>query len=323
VIGKESKIYVAGHSGMVGSALVERLQSQGYANIITRTHSELDLTDQAGVLSFLQAEQPDCVYLAAAKVGGIHANSTYPAEFIQTNLAIQNSVIHASYLVGVSRLMFFGSTCTFPNDCPQPMREEDSGTGNLEPTSEPYATAKLAGMKMIEAYNRQYGTYYTSLIPATLYGPNDNFDSETSHVMSALIGRIHDAKASGQDSVVIWGTGTPRREFLYIDDLADACIFLMGLPDEQLKQAFEPKGWVLNAGVGDDLTILELALAIKQAVGFTGEVLTDPSRPDGAPRKLLNSHRINELGWSPNISLEEGIAMTYAWYLKSRIKTPV
>ena len=321
---QQSRIFVAGHRGLVGSALLRRaVEQQNHANVITRTRAELDLTDQAAVASFFQDQRPEYVLLAAAKVGGIHANSKYPAEFIQTNLAIQNAVIHEAYRAGVKRLVFFGSTCTYPKECPQPMKEEYLGSGPLERTSEAYAVAKVAGMKMCEAYNRQYGTYFLSLIPATLYGPNDNFDSQTSHVLSALIARFHEAKDSGQDSVEIWGTGTPRREFLYVDDLADACIFLMDMPDQELRAAYEPSGWVLNAGSGEDLTIMELASTICSAVGFKGEIRTDPSRPDGAARKVLDSSKMKNLGWTARVPLVEGIQESYRWYQRRPQKVTV
>lgn len=311
---RQARIYVAGHRGLVGSALVRRMQAHAYTNIITRNHAELDLTDLASVRSFFELERPEYVFLAAAKVGGIQANSTYPAEFIQINLAIQTSVIHAAYLTGARRLVFFGSTCAYPGDCPQPMREEHLGSGYLEPTSEPYAIAKIAGMKMCQAYNRQYGTCFFSLIPATLYGPNDNFDARTSHVLSALLARFHQAKQAGQDSVVVWGSGAPRREFLYVDDLADACIFLMALEENRLRAAFQESGWVLNVGCGEDLTVMELASTIQQVVGFQGQTCTDPSRPDGAARKLLDSSKVRRLGWTPKVPLAEGIQRTYSWY---------
>ena len=311
---KNSKIYIAGHRGLVGSALLRRLQARGYTNIVTRTHAELELTGQARVREFFGKEQPEYVFLAAAKVGGIQANLAQPAEFIHTNLAIQTSVIDAAHVTGVKRLIFFGSNCTYPRECPQPMREEYLLTGPLEPSSEVYAVAKISGMKMCDAYNRQYGTCFLSVIPATLYGPNDNFDSETSHVLSALLARFHRAREANEGEAIIWGSGRPRREFLYVDDLADACIFLATLDEAELRTAIEDCGWVLNCGSREDLAISELASLIKRAVGFQGEIQTDLSRPDGAARKLLDSSKIARLGWSPRVSLTDGIAMTYSWY---------
>lgn len=317
---KESRVYVAGHRGLVGSALVRSLRAQGYSNVITRTHPQLDLADPTRVQAFLQQEKPEYVFLAAAKVGGIQANSTYPAEFIHDNLAIQTSVIHAAYLAGVNRLIFFGSNCAYPKDTPQPMREKYLGSGPLEPTSEPYAVSKIAGMKMCEAYNLQYGTCFIPVIPSTLYGPNDNFDPNMSHVLSALLARYHQAKQAGQTTVVVWGSGRPRREFLYVDDLADACIFLMNLDHAALQAASSNSGWVINIGSSNDVSITDLASTIQQVVGFEGETENDSSRPDGAPQKLLDSTKITGLGWSPAVSLEAGIQRTYAWYKGAETK---
>jgi len=311
---KQARIYVAGHRGLVGSALMRRLQADGYTNLITRAHAELDLTDQAKVEDFFKRERPEYVFLAAAKVGGIWANQTYPAEFIYNNLMIQTSVIHTAYLSGVKKLIFFGSTCAYPKECPQPMREKYLLSNYLEPTSEPYAIAKIAGMNMCEAYNRQYGTCFISIIPATLYGPNENFDLETSHVLSALICKFHEAKRGKRDSVVIWGSGIPTREFLYVDDLVDACILLMKLEESVLRPVIEDSGFVINVGSGYDISIMDLAFLIKDIVGCEREPVLDTGKPDGTPRKLLDSHRIMQLGWSPRMSLEEGIRETYEWY---------
>lgn len=319
---RESTIYVAGHTGLVGSALKRRLQAEGYANVVTRSHAELELTDQMSVRAFFETEKPEYVFLAAAKVGGIQANSEYPAEFIQVNLSIQNSVIHAAYLSGAKRLIFFGSTCAYPKDCIQPMREEQLFSGSLEPTSEPYAIAKIAGMKMCDAYNRQYGTAFFSVIPSTLYGPHDNFDSRTSHVLSALLTRFHNARQSGQEEVIVWGSGTPRREFLYVDDLADACVLLMNLEESALRQAIEETGWVINVGFGEDLTIMGLASTIQKAVGFAGQIRTDPSRPDGVAQKLLDSSKMRKLGWLPKVGLADGIGETYSWCRDTEFNVP-
>ena len=317
---RDVKIYVAGHSGLLGSALVRMLQDQGYDNVVTRSRAEMDLTDRPAVEAFLRAERPEYVFLAAGKVGGIWANDSYPAEFIYTNLAIQTSVVHGAYLAGVRRLVFFGSNCAYPKECSQPMREEYLLSGVLEPTSEPFAVAKLAGMKMCEAYNRQYGTCFVTLIPPTLYGPNDSFDSRASHVLSALIDRFEKAKDAGEDSVVVWGSGTPRREFLYVDDMADACLFVMNMDEGALADTLGRSGWVLNVGSGSDLTVMELAHLVRRVIGFSVNLVPDPSRPDGAARKLLDSGRIRQLGWSARFSLEEGVQKTYRWYLSHRPK---
>ena len=297
----------------MGSALIRALRANKYTNIVTRSHAELELTDPVPVRAFFETEKPEYVFLAAAKVGGIQANFNYPAEFIQINLSIQNSVIHAAYLSGVKRLMFFGSNCTYPKDCSQPMGENQLFSGSLESTSEPYAIAKIAGMKMCDAYNRQYGTSFLSVIPATLYGPHDNFDSETAHVLSALLTRFHIARESGQQEVAVWGSGIPRREFLYVDDLADACLLLMNIEESELKRAIGEIGWVINVGFGEDLSIKELASKIKRAVGYPGKIRTDPSRLDGVAQKLLDSRRVRNLGWLPKVMLEDGIGETYAW----------
>jgi len=305
-IREDSRIYVAGHRGLVGSAIVRELREKGFDNLILRTNQELDLTRQAEVEAFFQSEQPDYVFLAAAKVGGILANDTYPAEFIYTNLSIQNNILHASYLSGVKKLLFLGSSCIYPKLCPQPIKEEYLLSGPLEPTNEAYAIAKIAGIKMCEFYNRQYGTHFIGVMPTNLYGPNDNFDLQTSHVLAALIRKCHEAKVENREEVVIWGTGSPRREFLHVDDLADACVYLMKTYDGRE---------IINIGVGEDLTIRELAEIIAGIIGFKGKLRFDTSKPDGTPQKLLDVSRLNSLGWHAKISLEEGIRQTYNWYL--------
>ncbi len=324
VLSPRSCIYVAGHRGLVGAALVRRLQAQGYGNLILRTSTELDLRRQADVESFFAREKPEYVFLAAARVGGIHANNTYPAEFIYDNIAIQTNVVHESWRAGVKRLLFLGSSCIYPRDCPQPMKEEYFLTGPLEPTNEPYAIAKIAGIEMCWSYNRQYNTEFLGVMPTNLYGPNDNFDLETSHVLPALIRKMHEAKVvsespaiSPQPSVIVWGTGIPRREFLHVDDLADACVFLMNLSDGTLNSVLSPSPSVpplVNIGCGEDLTIRELAELVGNVAGFKGELVFDTSRPDGTPRKLLDVSKLRKLGWQPKISLKEGIRQTYEWY---------
>ena len=290
------------------------MKELGATNVIAPSHGLLELTDESKVQAFFKEEQPEYVFLAAAKVGGIKANATYPADFIRTNLSIQTNVLHAAFQSGVERLIFFGSNCVYPRDCPQPIREEYLMSGPLEQTSEPYAVAKIAGMKMCAAYNRQYGTRFLTVIPPTLYGPHDNFDEQTGHALSALLCRFHQAKAASTDSVEIWGSGSPRREFLYVDDLAAACIFLMKLERDALERTVADIGWVINAGSGHDLTIRELANKVSDLVGFHGQILTDPERPDGAARKLLDSSRITSLGWSSQVGLDEGLEATYSWY---------
>ncbi len=306
---KNAKIYVAGHRGLVGSAIVRLLQQQGYTNLVYRTHAELDLSDQAAVKSFFENERPEYVFLAAAKVGGIHANNTYPAEFIYQNLAVQNNVIHFSYLTGVNKLCFLGSSCIYPKLAPQPMKEEYLLDGKLEPTNEPYAIAKIAGIEMARSYNRQYGTNYISVMPTNLYGPNDNFDLQNSHVLPALIRKFVEAKEQNAPSVVLWGTGRPKREFLYVDDMADACIYLM--------ENYNGNDF-FNIGTGEDVTILEVAEKIKAIVGFTGALEFDASKPDGTPRKLLDVSRINALGWKARVPLEQGLKRAIEWYIKNR-----
>lgn len=302
----QDRIFVAGHRGLVGSAIVRRLQSEGYTNLLLRTRSELDLTDGRAVREFFEAERPDYVFLAAARVGGIMANDTYPADFIRDNLAIALNVIDAAWRARVDKLLFLGSSCIYPKFAPQPMREEHLLTGVLEPTNEPYAVAKIAGIKLCQSYNRQYGTRFISAMPTNLYGPGDNFDLQTSHVLPALIRKFHEAKENGAPEVTIWGTGSPRREFLHVDDLAEACLFLMRNYDD---------GEIVNVGVGEDLTIRELAELVQEVVGYSGEIVFDVGKPDGTPRKLLDTGRINALGWRPRISLRDGIAETYRWYL--------
>ena len=324
---QSSKIFVASSNGLVGSAIVRRLQAGGYTNLITPEIDELDLTDAKVVAAFFAAEKPEYVILAAAKVGGIHANNTYPADFIYLNLAIQNAVIHQAYLHGVKRLLFLGSSCIYPKDAPQPMGEDALLTGLLEPTNQPYAIAKIAGLKMCEAYNRQYGTQFVAVMPTNLYGPGDNFHPENSHVLPALIRRFHEAKEamtspltphpSPADKVVVWGTGTPMREFLYVDDMADGCVFVMESDDETLSEALlnYPQPCFLNLGTGVDVTIRELAETIKEVVGYEGGLSFDATKPDGTMRKLLNVSRAKGMGWAARVKLRDGIEKTYAWFL--------
>jgi len=308
----QSRIYVAGHRGLVGSALVRRLQAKGYANLVTRTHAELDLCDQAAVRAFFAQEKPDCVILAAAKVGGIHANNTYPAEFIYSNLAIQTNVIHSAWQNNVRSLLFLGSSCIYPKNAPQPMTEDCLLTGPLEPTNRPYALAKIAGIEMCHAYNRQYGTHYMAAMPTNLYGPNDNYDLNNSHVLPALMRKMHEAKQRGDKEVVVWGTGTPKREFLYSEDMADACIFLLEQGEDKLASLFnEDKPPLVNIGCGEDLTIRELAERVAAVVGFKGNLTFDPSKPDGTMRKVMDVTRINALGWQRTMQLKDGIALSY------------
>ena len=308
---KHAKIYVAGHRGMVGSAIVRRLAAAGYLNVLTRTHADLDLTKQASVEQFFKHEKPDYVFLAAAKVGGINANNTYRGEFIYQNLIMEANVIHAAWQAGVQRLLFLGSSCIYPRDCLQPILEDYLLTGPLEPTNEPYAIAKIAGIKLCESYNRQYGVQYVSVMPTNLYGPNDNYDLNNSHVLPALIRKAHDAKLRGDSSYVVWGSGKPMREFLYVDDMADACMFLM--------EHDEIKNGLFNLGTGQDATIRELAETVMDVVGFEGEIVFDASKPDGTPRKLLNVDRMRALGWQSETSLRDGIAKAYADFLKKTV----
>jgi GDP-L-fucose synthase len=356
---KNSKIYIAGHNGLVGSALYRRLESEGYSNLIVRNRSDLDLTKQADVEVFFKSEKPEYVFLAAAKVGGIMANNTYPAEFIYTNMSIQNNVIHSAWQTGVQRLLFLGSSCIYPRECPQPMKEEYLLTGPLESTNEPYAVAKIAGIKMCQSYNRQYGTRYLCVMPTNLYGPNDNFDLETSHVLPALIRKFHLAKLADQrdwegiikdenrygaipeevkqsigfktffsndqklpsdftPSVQLWGTGNPRREFLHVDDLAGACVFLGRLKEEDLREFFDLNHTpLLNIGCGEDLTIKEIASIVSEVIDYKGNVLWDQTKPDGTPQKLLDISQIKRLGWKPKIDIKDGIRSVYEWYLES------
>lgn len=306
---KDAKVFVAGHRGMVGSALLGRLRSSGFTDLVTKTSAELDLTDQTRVYDFFLQERPEYVFLAAAKVGGIVANDAYPAEFIYKNLQIQNNVIHSSWKAGVKKLLFFGSSCAYPRECPQPIKEEYLLNGPLEPTSEPYAIAKIAGIRMCQAYNRQYGTNFIAVIPATLYGPHDNFDPNTSHVLPALLQKFHSAKLAQKngetEKVTVWGTGTPRREFLYVDDLVDACLFLMDHYNES-----EP----INIGSGHHISIKDLALMIKDVVGFNGKIVFDISKPDGAPVKVLDVSKLKSLGWQVQTPLGKGLELTYEWF---------
>ena len=351
---KDAKIYIAGHTGLVGSTLLRKLQAEGYTKLLTRTHYELDLGRQSNTEAFLEKERPDYLILAAAKVGGIWANNTYPAEFIYSNLAIQTNVIHAAWKTGVKRLLFLGSSCIYPRECSQPMKEEYLLTGPLEATNEPYAVAKIAGVKMCEAYNRQYGTSFIAVMPTNLYGPHDNFDLETSHVVPAFIRKFHLAKLAARGDwegikrnesnfgpipddvsialglqppasspqryspkVVLWGSGSPRREFLHVDDLADACLFLMSLEEEKFRSLFTVHhSPMINIGWGKDISIKELALIIKEIVGFKGDLEFDTNKPDGTLQKLLDSSKLRSLGWSPKISLREGIKRTYEWCLQ-------
>ena len=314
-----SRIFVAGHTGLVGSAILRRLNSVGYDNLLARRHDELDLTKARAVKEFFQSKHPEYVFLAAGKVGGIHANDSYPAEFIQQNLAIQTNVIHEAWRVNVKRLLFLGSSCIYPRDCPQPIKEEYLLTGSLEATNRPYAVAKIAGVEMCWAYNRQYETRFLAAMPTNLYGPGDNFDLENSHVLPALIRKFHAAKTNAESSVIVWGSGTPRREFLHVDDVADACVFLMGLPDENFDSLLNSSSPpLINVGCGEDLTINELVELIKGVVGYEGGVEWDSSKPDGTPRKLLDVSRLHALGWKTKISLSEGIRSTYEWFLDSR-----
>jgi GDP-L-fucose synthase len=338
-----SKIYIAGHRGLVGSALMRRLltpsppagestpstpsplagegrgegeENHPYTNLITRTHAELDLTNQQAVRAFFEKEKPEYVFLAAAKVGGIHANNTYPAEFIHQNLAIQTNVIHESWRNNVQRLLFLGSSCIYPRDCPQPMKEEYLLTGPLEPTNRPYALAKIAGIEMCHAYNRQYGTKYIAAMPTNLYGPGDNYDLNNSHVLPALIRKMHEAKERGDKEVVVWGTGTPRREFLYSEDMAEACVFLMSIPDTSFSLLItDDSSPLINIGCGEDLSIKELAEIVKDIVGFAGQLTFDTSKPDGTQRKLLDISHMKQLGWGAKTSLNAGVAISYQDYL--------
>jgi len=318
-----TKIYVAGHRGMVGSAIVRTLKAQGYYDILTRTHAELDLTNQSAVEEFFRIEKPDQVYLAAAKVGGIYANNTYPAEFIYQNLMIEANVIHQAFKSGVKKLLFLGSSCIYPRNVAQPMSEEALLTGVLESTNEPYAIAKIAGIKLCESYNRQYGDShgidYRSVMPTNLYGPGDNYHPENSHVIPALIRRFHEAKIKQDMEVMIWGTGTPKREFLYVDDMAQASVFVMNLDRTIYEANTSPMLSHINVGYGDDVSILELAHLVKDVVGFEGNITLDSTKPDGTPRKLMDITRLQQMGWQANIDLKHGLRNTYADYLKTLV----
>ena len=311
------KVYVAGHAGMAGSAIVRALRRRGGVELVTRAHAELELTDQAAVRAFLAAERPERVVLAAARVGGIHANSAYPAEFIYSNLMVEANVIHEAWRAGVRELLFLGSSCIYPRMAPQPMPEEALLTGMLEPTNEPYAIAKIAGIKLCESYNRQYGTDYRSVMPTNLYGPGDNYHAEDSHVIPGLIRRFHEAKVAQAPSVAIWGTGTPRREFLFVDDMAEACVHVMDLDRATYEANTRPMRSHINVGSGEDISIFDLARLVGKVVGYAGRIETDPSKPDGAPRKLMDASRLKALGWQPRVGLEEGLALAYRDFLAS------
>lgn len=318
---KNAKIYVAGHRGLVGSAIMRQLAKQGYENVVTRTHAELDLTNQKAVAEFFAQEKPEYVFLAAAKVGGIHANNTYPAAFIYENLAIQTNVIHQSYVNGVKRLLFLGSSCIYPRDCLQPIKEEYLLTSELEPTNRPYALAKIAGIEMCWSYNRQYGTQYLAVMPTNLYGPGDNYHLENSHVIPALIRKFHEAKLNNQPTVTVWGTGTPKREFLYSDDMAEACVFVINLAEDIYKPLLAAERNdglppLLNLGSNSDLTIAELASLVKSVVKFEGDIIYDKTKPDGTMRKLMDSSRLNRLGWLANMKMQTGLNFAYQDFLQ-------
>jgi GDP-L-fucose synthase len=325
---KNAKIYIAGHRGLVGSALMRQLTGQGYTNIITRTHAELDLTDQVATRLFFENERPEYVFLAAAKVGGIHANDTYPADFISVNLMIQTNVIHSAYETGVKRLLFLGSSCIYPRECPQPIKEEYLLTGPLEPTNRPYALAKIAGIEMCWSYNRQYNTKYLAVMPTNLYGPGDNYHPENSHVIPALIRRFHEAKMSDAKNVTIWGTGKPRREFMYADDMAEACLFIMNLPDSDFQSILandrnDGVAPLLNIGVGEDVSIAELARIIATTLEYDGDIVFDSDKPDGTPRKLLDVGKLNSIGWIAKTGLEDGLKKACRDFIdgKARVDT--
>ncbi|MEO6147397.1 MAG: GDP-L-fucose synthase [Sulfuriferula sp.] len=307
---KDARIYVAGHCGMVGSAIERRLSAAGYTNLVSRAHAELDLTNQAAVTQFLQHEKPDYIFLAAGKVGGINANNTYRAEFIYQNLMIEANIVHAAWQAGIQRLLFLGSSCIYPRDCPQPIKEDYLLSGPLEQTNEPYALAKITGVKLCESYNRQYSTQYVSVMPTNLYGPNDSYDLNNSHVVPALIRKAHEAKVRGDKTLMVWGSGKPMREFLYVDDMADACVFLM---EQGVSEG------MFNVGTGEDVTIRELAETVMGVVGFQGTIEFDATKPDGTPRKLLNVDRIHDLGWQARTSLRDGIAKAYANFLTESV----
>jgi GDP-L-fucose synthase len=318
VINKHSKIYIAGHRGLVGSAIIRELKNQGYDNFIFKTHSELDLMNQQQVADFFTEEKPEFVFLAAAKVGGIHANNVYPAEFIYGNLAIQNNIIHNAYKNKVERLLFLGSSCIYPKLAPQPMSEDCLLTSQLEATNEPYAVAKIAGIKMCESYNRQYNTDYRSAMPTNLYGQGDNFDLENSHVIPALLRKFHEAKINNDKTVTVWGSGKVSREFLFVDDLAKACVHLMTISQEAYTQVTEPMLSHINIGTGADVTIKQLAELVQKVVDFKGEIVWDKTKPDGTPRKLLDVSKINQLGWKAQTSLENGLNQSYQWFVNDK-----
>lgn len=321
---KQARVYIAGHRGLVGSAIVRNLQAGGYANLLTRTHHELDLTSQQAVDDFFAAEKPDYVFLAAAKVGGILANNEYPAEFIRDNLLIQTNIIHAAHKNGVKRLLFLGSSCIYPKFAPQPMKEEHLLTGTLEPTNRPYALAKIAGIEQCWSYNRQYKTQYLAVMPTNLYGPGDNYHPQNSHVIPALIRKFHEAKINGAPTVTVWGTGTPKREFMYSEDMADACVYLMGLPDAQFvpllgQDRNDGLSPLVNIGVGEDLSIAELAGLVRDVTSYQGEMVFDASKPDGTPRKLMDVSRLHSLGWTARTRLREGLVRAYADFLAKEV----
>lgn len=318
VLNKNSRIYIAGHRGMVGSAIARALDEAGYKNILTRSHAEQDLVNQAAVSDFFESEKPDYVILAAAKVGGIHANNTYPAEFIYENLIMEANIIHSAHKNDIDRLLFLGSSCIYPRLAEQPMKEESLLTGTLEPTNEPYAIAKIAGIKLCESYNRQYGTHYRSAMPTNLYGPHDNYDLETSHVIPALLHKFHKAKLNGEASVEVWGTGKPKREFLHVDDLANACVFLMELDDSDYEQHTSEMNSHINVGTGLDVTIKQLAELVGEVVGFEGKIEFNTDKPDGSPRKLLDVSRLKKLGWQAKIDLREGLGQAYEWAVENK-----
>ena len=314
------KIYIAGHNGMVGSAIVRKLYEKGFVNIVTRSSSELDLTNQQSAHAFLQEEKPDYVVIAAAKVGGIHANDSYPAEFIYQNLMIETNLIHGSYLAGVNNLLFLGSSCIYPKESQQPIKEDYLLSGRLEPTNEPYAISKIAGIKLCESYNRQYGTDYRSIMPTNLYGPNDNFHLENSHVIPALIRKFHEAKVENKSFVEVWGSGKPMREFLHVDDMADASIHIINIDKKILESEVDPMLSHINIGTGTDITITNVAQTVKEVVGFCGEIFFNTEMPDGTKRKLLDVSKMENLGWRPVIALKDGLKDTYEWFLENNKK---